>query len=71
MNEPIELNLDQPSKKIKRDQVLDDLDFSLDELNDEIEDENELNDTLESIQEFDFDESSELAYIPRACHNVQ
>ena len=58
MNEPIELDLDQPSKKIKRDQVLDDLDFSLDELNDEIEDENELNDTLE---DFDFDESPELA----------
>ena len=58
MNEPIELDLDQPSKKIKRYQVLDDLDFSLDELNDEIEDENELNDTLE---DFDFDESPELA----------
>ena len=76
MNEPIELDNsnEQPTKKLKRDQVLDDLDFSLDELTDEVEEEDELSDTLNgSSEEYgDFeDEAAELAYIPCSCHNVQ
>jgi hypothetical protein len=76
MNEPIELDNsnEQPTKKLKRDQVLDDLDFSLDELTDEVEEEDELSDTLNGSSEDngDFeDEAAELAYIPCSCHNVQ
>ena len=66
--------MNNQQKKLKRDQVLDDLDFSLDELTDEIEEEDELSDTLngssEEYGDFD-DEAAELAYIPCSCHNVQ
>ena len=73
MNAPIILSPNKKSKALTRDDILGDYDDLIDELTEELDDEENLDDTLENeeLDElFDLDPSEELAYVHCGCHNV-